>query len=61
MGQAWIQGHMIISTDYIRHGYQDVSFWAYPKGGKPEHNIKKASGKRGDDLWGVAVSVAQSQ
>jgi hypothetical protein len=59
-GQAWIRGHTIIGTDYIRHGYQDVSFWAYPKGGKPEHNINKA-GVRGYQLWGVAVSVAPSQ
>ena len=59
-GQAWIQGHTIISTDYIRHDYQDVSFWPYPKGGKPEHNIRKA-GERGDNLWGVTVSVAQSR
>jgi hypothetical protein len=60
IGQAWIQGHVIISADHIRHHYQDVSFWAYPKGGKPEHNINKA-GERGDQLWGVAVSVAQSR
>lgn len=57
-GQAWIQGHTIITTDYIGHGYQDISFWSYPKGGRPRHNIRKA-GVRGEQLSGVAISVGQ--
>jgi hypothetical protein len=59
-GQAWIQDHTVITTDSIRHGYQDVSFWTYPKGGKAERNLEKVGG-RGDQLYGVAVSTASSR
>jgi hypothetical protein len=56
-GQTWIQGHTLIAISYILHGEQEAYFWAYPKGGAP---YKKAGG-RITDLWGVAVSVAQSR
>lgn len=58
MGQSYIQGHTIVATDYTGHGYQNIAFWAYPNGGKPQRRIKRAGGPA-EQLSGVAISAGR--
>lgn len=53
-GQSWIDGHRIIQSEPFRSAH----FWGYPKGGNPMKTLHKV---RGNELFGVTVSVAQSR
>ena len=58
-GQSWIQNDNIIGLDDDK-GYEYVSSWAYPKGGKPSGTIAKIPPGAGV-LWGLDVSLAQTR
>ena len=57
-GQSWIEGNTILGVD--GKGYRSVSFWTYPKGGRPRQSIAKIGNEPVEYLWGVTVSIAPS-
>jgi hypothetical protein len=59
-GQTWIQGNTIIGVAYD-HGHPEVSFWSFPKGGKPYRQIRRKQYPPGSTMDGVTVSVAPSR
>jgi hypothetical protein len=58
-GQSWIQGSTIIGINYD-DGHPYVTFWNYPKGGKPTRQIRHKQFRGGSVFFGVTVSVAPS-
>jgi hypothetical protein len=58
-GQSWIQGIAIVGADY-RHNEGWVSYWAYPEGGEPTHNIRHIVPLNQGQLTGLTISVASS-
>jgi hypothetical protein len=58
-GQTWIQGDTITGV-YYYHGFPEISFWPYPKGGNPAHEIRHKQYPPASVLEGVTVSVAPS-
>jgi hypothetical protein len=58
-GQSWIQGNAIVGIDY-RNNEGWVSYWAYPKGGEPTHNIRNIVPLNQGQLTGLTISVASS-
>jgi hypothetical protein len=66
-GQTWIEGEgdRIIGSDVTllgkeNKGYMSVSFWLYPKGGRPRQNSIKVGDVRNIELSGATVSAALS-
>jgi hypothetical protein len=57
-GQTWIDGNAIVGVTYSGR-YGDVSFWRYPKGGRPTATIRKIAQLNRSQLWGLAISPAQ--
>ena len=56
-GQMLLDAHKAVTADYYRHGAEQITLWAYPKGGMPERNVRQfGKGKSGDQLWGEAIS-----
>lgn len=59
-GESWIQGRTILAASYYHRSYQQVSFWAYPTGGKPHRSIKRVGDVRDPEVWGLVVSPFSS-
>lgn len=55
-GETWIQGSAIIGVDYD-HGWPNVEFWPYPKGGNPTRHIRHKQYPPASLLDGVTLSV----
>jgi hypothetical protein len=59
-GETYIQGNTITGVYYYR-GRPYISFWPYPKGGKPSRVIRQKQYPTGSTLYGVTISVAASR
>ena len=58
-GQSWIYGTAIVGVESSGN-FGKVSYWNYPRGGKPTYMIKKAVDLSHGSPWGVTISPAQS-
>lgn len=58
-GESWIQGNTIIGISYY-HGRPRITFWPYPKGGKPSREITHSQRPAASLFDGVTVSAAPS-
>jgi hypothetical protein len=59
-GETYIQRNTITGV-YYYHGRPYISFWPYPKGGKPSRVIRQKQWPSGSTLYGVTISVAPSR
>lgn len=61
-GETWIFNSNIVGVDLLG-GYGDASVWQYPKGGRPEYEIRKivSRDRGGNGVGGISISPAPSR
>ncbi|MFY9718814.1 MAG: hypothetical protein WAK16_04140 [Candidatus Cybelea sp.] len=59
-GQVWIEGRTLVGVE-DSPDFSNVSYWRYPRGGKPTYTIRDIVYRGTAMLFGVAISPATSR